>query len=247
MANEPTPISKHQIDELYHLLRVAHGSDKETRDSIIGLAYHILRKPDYVSLALYLDFYGSRYLLPEVQKFLGACGSTSASKIFDLGAGTGWVGASLARHYGTHAVLVDKRSLVLLKYSDEGNESLHVDLEAQDSVNYKHLLDIITGDDLVVMVDLLHCIDKPSELLEQLKDKAPILILEYVAHEHADWRKSYSSQLVDYGAHAFDGNQILSMVEGIYKEVAHGPHTNTKPSTHVKYQLVEPYIMIYAR
>jgi len=246
MTNESESMPQKQVDLLYHLLRVTHTMDKDTRETIYGLAGHILKKSNYASLAQYLDFYGNTYLLPQMIEFLNSCGFVGTSQIYDLGSGTGWAGAGIARHYGTKAVLVDKRSLVLLRYSEEGYETLLVDLEHQSGVT--SLLDSITSAgsaDLVVICDTLHCLDNPKKLVEQLKDIAPILILEYVAQANDLWRKSYAQQLHNYGAQSFDSNYILSMVESVYEEPAHGPHT--RPQTRVKYELAEPYIMIYAR
>jgi hypothetical protein len=212
-------MTKNQLDELYHLLRVAANdaasphqsinldtglSPSEEGHRIFGLAKHLLSTPDYEALVQYCALYGSRYLLPQASAYIKRTSrdrKRSYSRVVELGAGLSWLGRGLALSLSrtkspddlssVTTLLVDKRPWPFI---DEV-----LDLETQQGMI--KLGKLLLPDDLIVMVDFLHCVDYPEELVKELLGY-DMLILEY-SPDNADYLKSYDTQLGRYGATPF--------------------------------------------
>lgn len=193
-------MNKDQIDELYHLLRVASNNARlsmvdidagltsaEVTSRIFGLARHLLSTPDYEALVMFSVMYGRKYLSIPTFK---AIESIKPTRIVDLGAGLGWLGRDLAGKFEVPYLLVDKRPWIGI--------DLILDLESDTDLN--KLVSVLKDGDLIVMCDFLHCVDKPAAIIDRL-NKFYVVILEYSPSNIQYWN-SYMTQLKNYGASA---------------------------------------------
>lgn len=187
-------MTKEQLDELYHLLRVASNDTTPSGEEaacIRGLVGHLLLRPNYEALVRYCAMYGGKFLLePTADMIIDS--SIRPNRIVELGAGLGWLGRGIAAKFGYLPTLfVDKRPWALI---DE-----QLDLEKPDDV--EKLKTMLNPDDLIVMCDFLHCIEKPMDLINALADWN-IVLLEYFP-SRVDYRESFDRQLYRYGASLF--------------------------------------------
>lgn len=202
-------ITKEDIDQLYHLLRKFSGSD-EFREPVEDIFTHLFKGPRYCHLLAYSEFYGQRYLLLEVIKFIYEFHLEDKFKrVVDLGCGRGWLGHGIAHHFNAWPVLVDKRQTVGGNLEERAVIYHNVDLETEEGLVF--LRSVLQPKDLIVMCDFLHCIENSKQLLEMLASHR-IIILEYTSPNDYSRLSSYHRQLKRYGAMAFSSEQLTRIV-----------------------------------
>jgi len=182
-------MNKEQIDELYHLLRVASNSDdQDERSTLFGISKHLLAGGDYLSLVQFSRYYGERFLLgPTRDAILKTDWHTD--RVVEFGAGLGWLGRGLAAQLGFRPCLfVDKRQWTMI--------DVIADLETEQGI--QKVLSTMKDGDLIVMSDLLHCLEDPKAIMSHFSDW-PTAILEYCPID-ADRLESYITQIERYGA-----------------------------------------------
>lgn len=202
-------MDKEQVDELYHLLRVASSISEEGAAIVLdgkpidpktgltpqeevgvlyGLCRHLLAGGDYAALVRFSQYYGERFLLGPTHSAIGKMGWTF-TRVVEFGAGLGWLGRGLAAKFGPLPTLfIDKRSWVLI--------DVVADLETEEGRS--RVLSLLMDGDLIVMSDLLHCLDNPREVMGDFA-RWPMAILEY-SPTRQDYGHSYSAQISRYGA-----------------------------------------------
>lgn len=207
-------MKKDQIDELYHLLRVASNEPADpmqsfsTQQVVTGLTRHLLGGGDYLALVQYSYYYGTNFLLNPTYKAILRT-KWKFDRIVEFGAGLSWLGRGLAATFGVGYVLVDKRPW--------GGVTL-IDLETEAGI--QAAIDNLKPNDLIVMSDFLHCIDDPVSLLSTFGDWR-MAVLEYTT-ENPEYMVSYADQVKRYGAEAiapqdfeleFLGREIIETVD----------------------------------
>lgn len=202
-------MKKVDIDQLYHLLRVASNEPRANtdmfafQDLIFGLSRHLLHGGDYHALIQYLYHYGERYLLnPTVDAIKGT--GWEFTRIVELGAGLGWLGRGLSSRFRTNrdllpAVFVDKRQWAMI--------DIIADIETEPG--REKVFGALKEKDLLVMSELLHCLDNPKEVLMPFAGW-PMAILEYCP-SNLSYRESYSCQILRYGARFIDPGDYEGM------------------------------------
>ena len=206
-------MDKKQVDELYHLLRVASNmkgteaagmrwSVQEEIDTIYGITRHLLAGGDYLALIKFSAYYGRRFLLTRVCDELIRAG-WKPSRVVELGAGLGWLGRGVSTRFGLIPCLyVDKRPWALI--------DLLADLETEQGV--EDVLATMKDGDLVVMSELLHCLDDPKGTMSHFS-KWPMAILEY-APVNEEYANSYRIQVGRYGADPIAAKSFEDMFPG---------------------------------
>ncbi len=205
-------MDKQQIDELYHLLRVVSNGDMSTEEFaktgrpqpevnriFQGLSRHLLAGSDYDALIQFLDYYGSRFLVKPACEAIAKTDWTP-DRIVEFGAGLGWFGRGVGAWFGlTRCLFVDKRDWALI--------DVVADLETERGIN--EVLSLMRDGDLIVMSDLLHCLDDPKGIMSHFS-KWPMAILEHcpITGEYAD---SYNLQIKRYGATPIDPEAFEDM------------------------------------
>jgi len=206
-------LSSIQFDELYHLLRcLSNGEDEEEIDAVLGLTRHLLEGGDYTGLTRYSKLYGERFLVGKVAQEIKDAG-WDFSRIVDLGSGLGWLGSGISARFGLIPVVrVDKRSWPGI--------SLLADLETEEGIG--ELLRTLGSQDVIVMADFLHCIDQPEDLITKIKSWNKV-ILEYFPG-NADYRSSYSRQILRYGALPLNSIQLSGLFPTTVCHIHVGPY-----------------------
>lgn len=194
-------MNKEQLDEFYHLLRCASNdaasgglpdlctglTPLEEQGVLFGICGHLLGGGDYPALIRFSQYYGQRFLVEPV------CASIKATewnfdRVVDFGSGLQWFGRALAAKLGYLPTLfVDKRPWPLT--------DIVADLETLEG--RKKVLDALKPNDLIVMSDLLHCLNDPKEVMSSFSSW-PKAILEYCPVDKLR-RQSFNSQLARYG------------------------------------------------
>ena len=196
-------MEKKELDQLYHLLRrssnLVDGHTKgpglkttltpgEQVSVIYGLCRHLLAGGDYSALIRFSMLYGECFLVNPVYEAIRSRG-WKPERIVEFGAGLGWLGRGLAAKFGMlPTLLVDKRPWPLI--------DLVLDLEFD--VDKADMFNRMKVGDVIVSSELLHCLDDPYEVMADFA-KWPTAVLEYIP-EDDDFRDSYSTQTVRYGA-----------------------------------------------
>lgn len=192
-------MNKKQVDELYHLLRVVSNtkgtgaagmewSVQEEIDTIFGIARHLLAGGDYLALVKFCAYYGDKFMLTRVCDELVRAG-WKPSRIVELGAGLGWLGRGVATRFGLIPCLyVDKRPWTLI--------DVVADLETKQGLD--NVLSRMKDGDLIVMSELLHCLDDPKGIMSHFS-KWPMAILEYCPTS-IEYARSFSTQIKRCGA-----------------------------------------------
>lgn len=205
-------MEKKQIDELYHLLRVASNDwvkesplDKPQSDELIsvvyGLSRHLLAGGYYLALVQYLAWYGRQFLVKPATQLLKDCES-EFDRIVELGAGLGWLGRGLAAEFGyPPTMFIDKRDWMLI--------DLIVDLETTDG--REKVISVLKPGDLLVMSELLHCLEDPVTCLEPFS-KWPKLIIEYCP-TNTEYMKSYATQINRFGGKFIEPEAMAKLIE----------------------------------
>lgn len=202
---------KEQIDELYHLLREVSntGSDQqstEITDAIRGLAGHLLAERDYLRLIQYSRYYGEKFLLQPTYEAIIEKG-WGPKRFVDLGAGLGWLGRGLAVKFRIADVLtVDKRPW--------GATDVLADLELGSGL--KKVDDRLRPGDIIVMSDLLHCVENPEGILGAFSGY-PIAALEYMP-VNQDYAFSYKKQVARYGGNPIEPAALTGILAGLGRE-----------------------------
>ena len=160
-----TTLTKQEADLLYHLLRKAAVSSE--RDVIGKLAKHLLQGPWYKGLLSFSSWYGRTYLLERIPWHVW---EGEVSRVLELGAGYGWLGKGLSKKLKVPYLSVDKRK----------ENKPHIVLDLETWAGIEKLCAILGREDLVVMSDLLHCMEPGwvLELMDVLSENR-LLILEY--------------------------------------------------------------------
>lgn len=184
-------MNKEQLDEHYHNLRVlCVTNDVPQKEAVAGITAHLTQlQGDYIGLLRFLDYYGERFILPEVTSLLYSSGHLfKFSRIVELGAGFGWLGRGISNAYGLMPVtFVDKRQYI---FTD-----IVADVETKNGV--ERIFDELREGDLIVMSELLHCLDDPRKALRPFT-KWPMLVIEY--HPiNQDYLDSYLAQIKKFG------------------------------------------------
>ncbi len=205
-------MEKVDIDELYHLLRVA-SNDAATityasdSSKIFGLARHLLAGGDYLALIQFEAWYGENFLLTPAYEFL-LDEHIIPKTIIDIGAGSGWLGRGLACAFATDKVFtVDKRPW--------GGITHMLNMESAEDRQYlreQYPPDNL-GTTLITMCDFLHCVDCPRDIIQDFADY-PMLILEYMGYDDDDFA-SYKTQLNRYGANVHNPDDYPVFFEGM--------------------------------
>lgn len=201
-------MNKEEVDQLYHLLRVASNIDVGTYTTVngrpadyktgltpaeevsvlYGLCRHLFAGGDYLALVQFSQYYGSRFLLDPIYEAIREKG-WKPSRIVEFGAGLGWLGRGLAFKLGFLPTLsVDKRPWTLI--------DVLADLETEEGIA-KVLAELSPGD-LIVAADVLHCLDDPREVMEHFLEW-PVAALEYCPAD-TEYVESYSTQISRHGA-----------------------------------------------
>jgi len=217
-------MEKEQLDELYHLLRVAALS-RNPGDTIAAanIADHLLRGGNYLSLVQYSAYYGNKYLLDPVYEALDSS-DIEFGRIVEFGAGLGWLSRGLAVKYAASGrrtatyTTVDKRAWSAM--------DVVADLETENGISVAQ--DMLCADDLIIMADFLHCVEDPTRFIDEFP-QWPMLVLEYMP-TNTEHIVSFHEQLEHFGASSFIPEDIPSMFLCRDIEV-----TN-----------IEPYVMILA-
>lgn len=193
-------MNQQQLDELYHLLRLASNELGIVGRVVLGLAHHLSDvEGDYSRLLAFSSYYGNKYLVSPVCKIIkDSYGGLEFNRVVELGAGNGWLAEGICRVvWGeptiSNCLLVDKRQW-------RTSKTMLLDLETSDGVS--DLLEELRPTDLVVSCDFLHCIDNPASLIGDL-ETYNMVMLEYIP-VNIHHRKSYREQLTRYGAKPFE-------------------------------------------
>ncbi len=204
---------RQQADELYHNLRLLNLTDDITqKEAILGITTHLtVPGGDYNGLLKYLAWYGEEFLLPTASGLLDYH-TVSFSRVVDFGAGLGWLGRGIAlRHENIPTLFIDKRQWVLT--------DIIADLETTNG--RERVLDAMQPSDIIVMSELLHCLDNPMKVLKPF-EKWPMLVVEYRSW-NVNYMKSYTDQIAKFdctpiGAFVdiFPGRKIHSKTYGPY-------------------------------
>lgn len=182
-------MDKPYIDELYHQLRLLYITDDiPQKEAIMGLVSH-LTKPsktqgDYVGLLRFLTYYGEQFLLKKVYKAILLC-NLRCERVVDLGAGFGWLGRGISNLAGgLPNLFVDKRQWPLV--------DVVADVETQSG--RERVLDELKPNDLIVMGELLHCLEDPAKALQPFS-RWPMVAVEYYPEHKENHRDSYETQI----------------------------------------------------
>lgn len=200
-------MDKKVIDELYHNLReLCVTEDIQQKEAVLGITTHLtIPGGDYNGLLKFLAYYGENYLLPHAIKILES-NRVQFTRIVEFGAGLGWLGRGLSNAAkGIPVVFVDKRQYV---FTD-----LVADLETIQGS--KGVLEQMRDGDLIVMSELLHCLDDPEKVLRPFT-KWPMLVIEYWPWS-SRYKLSYDEQIAKFDCapikdfrSVFPGSRITS-------------------------------------
>jgi len=183
-------MDKLQLDELYHNLRELYlTSNAFEKEAVAGIVTHLADPAgNYIGLLRFLSYYGKSYILPSVIKLLQTSSHTPKfSRIFELGAGFGWLGRGISNTFGVPVTFCDKRQWVFI--------DIVADIETVNGV--KRVLDELKDGDLIIMSELLHCLENPRDVLHPFT-KWPMLVVEYDP-ENTSYKKSYNAQIEKFG------------------------------------------------
>lgn len=207
-------MNKEQIDELCHILRCASNEKRDdlqifpTQHLILGLARHLLAGGDYEALVQFSAYYGERFLLQLTYEAIHKKG-WKPLRIVELGAGLGWMGRGLAAKLGfLPALFTDKRQWAMI--------DVVADLETENGRT--KVLTALKEGDLLVMSDLLHCLDNPKEVMSYFS-RWPAAILEYCP-TNTNYAESYSTQITRYGATPIMPEEFEDMFPGRKVDIA---------------------------
>lgn len=182
-------MDKDFIDRLYHELRLlCISGDPNESTAVLGITTH-LTKPggDYPGLLQFLAYYGSRFLLEHAYRAV-CMHLEKPERIVEFGAGLAWLGRGLSNRFGVPSLHIDKRQTPFI--------DLIADLEAEQG--RKLVLSAMKDGDLIVMSELLHCLDDPREVLASFS-RWPMLIIEFRGHDVREYANSYVDQIAKFG------------------------------------------------
>jgi hypothetical protein len=208
---ETVKTEKQILDTIYHNLRLANVSaasdgGSEMLRALRGIAVHLTSSPgNYAELLEFSEYYGSTYLSPHVNK-LASKKFEDIECVVELGAGTGWFGELLSYELDADYARTDKRVTTGIREV--------VNVETEEGLNkIKRLKDTT----LVVMCDLLHCVEPKwrGKLYEILKNQN-FIIAEYSPNQQ-DELDSYNRQIGLKGCYPFSHSEISIWIPNINK------------------------------
>jgi len=187
-------MEKEFIDELYHQLRLlSMQEDTPQKEALEGITSHLTSPGgNYVGLLRFLNYYGEKYILPKAIELLwpSTCFSTlKFNRVVDVGAGFGWLGLGISRHFNIPLVMVDKRQWPLI--------DVVADIETVNGA--KRIQDELKPGDLIVMSELIHCLQDPASL--NIFSHHQKLVVEYCP-SNGDYMGSYNFQIARLGCSA---------------------------------------------
>lgn len=203
-------MDKDQIDELYHLLRVASnlessGTGLTAREEINimrGLTRHLFAGGDYLALIQFSAYYGTRFLLKPACEAIVKAG-WNPRRVVELGAGLGWLGRGVSASLElVPCLFIDKRQWTLI--------DIIADLETDQGI--EEVLTVMKDGDLIVAADLLHCLVDPKGIMSQFS-KWPMAVLEYCPTS-VEYASSYSMQIKRYGATPIEPDDFAGVFPG---------------------------------
>lgn len=195
-------MTKEDIDELYHLMRVASNGTQEEVEVFNGLARHLFAGGHYLSLVQFSAFYGRKFLIEPTCKALREVG-WPFNRIIEFGAGLGWLGRGISAGFDlVPTIFVDKRPWTL---TDKV-----LNLESKDG-RYAMVKEM-QENDLIVMSDFLHCVVDPKAVMAPFS-RWRIAVLEYYPRNDI-YRKSYYTQIERYGASHIGPEKLLDVFPG---------------------------------
>jgi len=185
-------MNKAQLDELYHNLRVMSFSEDITqKEAVVGIVSHLTTpQGDYGGLLRFLNYYGDKYLLDDAVKlYTTHISSPNSRRIVEFGAGLGWLGRGLSNRLTTKPpLLIDKRQ--------RAGIDIVADIESTNGA--ARVLDALDDSDVIVMSELLHCLDDARATMRQFMPW-PKLIIEYMpkgdSFKSASYQSSYNRQI----------------------------------------------------
>jgi hypothetical protein len=186
-------MEKQYVDELYHQLRHLYiTNDITQKEAIMGLVSHLTQPSktlgDYVGLLRFLTWYGEQFLLERVYSAI-TISRLRYERVVDIGAGFGWLGRGISNLAGgLPNLFIDKRQWPLI--------DIIADIETQNG--RKRVLDEMKPNDLIVMGELLHCLNDPVGVLRPFS-KWPIVAVEYYPEYQPAYRQSYEAQIKEFG------------------------------------------------
>lgn len=189
-------MNKVQLDELYHELRkLCVTDDVFQKEAIAGITSHLTQPcGDYTGLLRFLSYYGEEYILPSVVMLLHWPDPPfEFSRVIELGSGFGWLGRGISRAFNqVPVVFIDKRQWALT--------DIVTDIETENGV--ERVLEQMQPGDLVVMSELLHCLEDPKKTLTPFR-KWPMLVVEYQPVRES-FEQSYNAQIKKFGCKPID-------------------------------------------
>ena len=185
-----------QIDEFYHILRQLNlEDDLVQKEAVSGIVSHLMdSEGDYVGLLRFLSYYGDKYVLPLAIDFLKDKASKfEFTRVVELGAGFSWLSRGLGNAFNVPTLTADKRQWVFI--------DVVADIETQQGV--ERVISELKDGDLIVMCDLLHCLDDPQKVMGHFS-RWPKLVLEYNPR-YTHYKESYDAQIKAKGCKVVDG------------------------------------------
>jgi len=199
-------MDREELDFLYHDLRkLCVTNDITQKEAVGGIVSH-LTKPsgDYNGLLRFLDYYGEKYVLPTAVDILHLHNSAAQfSRIVELGSGLGWLGRGLSGEFDVPTLFCDKRQWM---FTD-----VVADIESKNGI--KRVLDELEDGDLIVMSELIHCIDDPHKVFEPFT-RWPILVIEYNPKDK-EFKRSYDAQIEKFNCEPFSSIEDVFPDSGI--------------------------------
>ncbi len=219
-------MDRKNIDDLYHNLRLLYAEGEESeRCAIGGLVSHLTSDKgagDYSGLLRFLWYYGETYLLDPAFNIIKKNLLNKPTRIVDFGAGLGWLGYGLSAKFGNVDVLaIDKRQW----------SRIDVLVDIESVIGNKHVQDQMREGDLVVMSELLHCLEDPIEALKPFLNRYPSLIIEYNPVLAPVYKESYDKQISILGCKPVNINSFITSLNIDAKLYPVGPYmiAYTKP------------------
>ena len=199
------------VGEFYHITRKLsnHKRSDVLDEAISGIYKHLMSGPDYDGLLKFLEFYSTSYLADPINNILKNHKWINYDRVYDLGAGRGWLGKCVAEINQSELISVDKRDWSL---TNQYSTDWILNLEDPYSIG-KLVGGLDPANDLVCMSEFLHCINNAKELLEALVP-FPLLIVEYIGRTEEHF-SSYKKQLARYSAINDDIWDWLAFLKGL--------------------------------
>lgn len=176
------------------------------RDQLLGYGQFLLgEKPrNYYQLADFLEWYGTRYLLPDIRNILLKHEFT-IEQVIELGPGTGWLINSLSSIFPktTLRMGIDKRTALYQKAP--GVKLRNFDLEKDPTVLYSFSVEFKS---LIIANHFLHCVDNPDKIIYS-GSGSPWLVIEPL--EENDTFPYWTEQMKLFGSTPLKEHELAKM------------------------------------